>query len=571
MHDPSWLSQSEIEKLFVASDCHPKLRLKKLSSAKLLWLNLRAIASDPKFVELGGSVEAYSNHLVEACAYTVFDSRGDQTSATEMCVGIADRYGGMGIGSHGGSGRAAFINGYHVKGIGKTPLVGVNTDQAHSSGGAYLEECVREVIGSEIAAAEFPAGALSNIAIIDTGLHQVWETDFGPKLERCCLLVRPPFLRPAHFERATYFSSENLTEGAHDSTRVASAFAAAIELLGHERLLSRFQLLWSNWARQLAYGYTSRLSQGGGSSSNISFDGQLMDFGGLSALPSLASATTMQGYFTVGREMAWLAKAMLNHESMMERYLGKSSQRHARISLAMQATRLIYDKSIVEGTLRLLGLTRSQVTSALNSTSSALITSAVNRVISRFQSERFSIFEGIPTPRIKWDLNEFWSDDAKPHYAELRSQLENLAIFKRMPSRHRLAVLKRNQLLTLSRENLYRETMKKNLYDSLDGKFPIGNLEPAEVENLILTQVACSRRDSRLEFEDFGTSGFFHARDCSYAIFKSGSSNKMYAACEWRFGGQVSKDALLIREITAQSLTIDRAPFEKIQGFFWSI
>lgn len=113
---------------------HLALPLTRLQGAALLWLNAEDAEADPAWVRLNGDRAAYAEHLLAACAYKV-----SADGETPDRMGVADRYGG-GIGSNGGSGRAAIIGPYCVKGIGRTPLIGRDVDVGHASGGAYLED-----------------------------------------------------------------------------------------------------------------------------------------------------------------------------------------------------------------------------------------------------------------------------------------------------------------------------------------------------------------------------------------------------------------------------------------------
>ena len=161
----------------------------------------------------------------------LIDSDTGEMFDDDVTVGYADRYGGSGIGLNGGSGRAAVVNGYLVKGVGRTPLVSSLTDESHASGGAYLEESIRETIFAEIVRAEFPCSAIPVLAIIDTGLIQIFEESAGPKMERRTLLIRPSFIRPAHFERATAYFSGNPKEGQQDTLRVSQFFTQVVPLV----------------------------------------------------------------------------------------------------------------------------------------------------------------------------------------------------------------------------------------------------------------------------------------------------------------------------------------------------
>jgi hypothetical protein len=231
---------------------------------------------------------------ISASAQTAVDSPGSPGTAASngSLTGVADRYGGAGIGRNGGSGRNALVEGFLVKGIGRTPLVSASTPLSHASGGAYLEECVREAIFAEIVGHDFPYGAVPVLGILDTGLVQEWPEGIEPGIEPRTLLIRPPFARPAHFERALGFDSGLPFEGERDHQRVKAVFAAAVSAVGKDGLLHHIDQFWTKWAHQLAYGFVHRLSHGNNTSSNISLDGYLADFGAASSVPTWQNCAT---------------------------------------------------------------------------------------------------------------------------------------------------------------------------------------------------------------------------------------------------------------------------------------
>src|SRR5579864_2830773 len=118
-----WRSKLDLAEIISAETGHVKLPMSRLKDARVLWVNPRAPSEDPNYGALGDHA-SYESYLLENCAFTLTDP----AAGTPDTFGVADCYGGAGIGSNGGSGRAVFLNGYHVKGIGRTPLVGIDAD-----------------------------------------------------------------------------------------------------------------------------------------------------------------------------------------------------------------------------------------------------------------------------------------------------------------------------------------------------------------------------------------------------------------------------------------------------------
>jgi hypothetical protein len=161
----------------LAPNCgHVLLPVVAAPTAGLLWQRPFATNSSPNsalnsFAELFGELAMLA--AAESKPFTDEVTEG-QGIATDQKYAVADRYGGAGIGRNGGSGRNALVNGFLVKGVGRTPLVGQSTPLSHASGGAYLEECVREAIFSEVVSHDFPYGAVPALGILGTGLVQDW-------------------------------------------------------------------------------------------------------------------------------------------------------------------------------------------------------------------------------------------------------------------------------------------------------------------------------------------------------------------------------------------------------------
>ncbi|MBV9929440.1 MAG: hypothetical protein JO013_00635 [Alphaproteobacteria bacterium] len=265
-----------------------RIGLKRLDNAKVIWVNERAGAFDREYRGSFADEDTYRAHLLDACAFVI--ARSEPADG----YGWADRYGGAGIGRHGGSGRSAIVNGYSVKGIGPTPLLGVGEGLAHSSGGAYLEEAIREILFSQLLQRILPHGALPILAIIDTGVDQAWHLEDAIKLERRVLIVRPFSLRLAHFERAYRYCPGNYQGKRDDMRRVRHNLAIFSDRYGVDWLKRKLATGYLNWAEQIAYASIHNLALGT-SPSNLALDGGILDFGAVSTLPVRANYVTSPG------------------------------------------------------------------------------------------------------------------------------------------------------------------------------------------------------------------------------------------------------------------------------------
>lgn len=405
------LSRTQADTWLGAATGHVAVPVRQASQARLLWLNTRAAALDPEFARLGRDARCYGEHLLEHCAWLV----AEPGEAAEGW-GHADRYGGSGIGHNGGSGRALTLHGYHVKGVGRTPLVSELTPRSHAAGGAYLEEAVRETIFAEIVDRGFPHGAVPTLALIDLGLVQDWHTDWPPRRERRVLLVRPAFLRPAHFERAAGLVSGDGREARRDVERVA-AMCAALQGHGGATLAARFEALWPRWAEQLAHGFVFQLGHGNNTSSNITLDGRLLDFGAATALPSWARVASTRWHQGVGEHFGDLAAAI--------RSLGHHLGQQAAITDAqLQRAAQHYRQGLCRALLRRVGLGNRLDTAYAPGTAAGLrLQRLLARVLAHFDAECLDMLEHTPQPRLAMGWAGFWQPDGAPHWRELRAEL----------------------------------------------------------------------------------------------------------------------------------------------------
>jgi hypothetical protein len=560
------LDPLSVDRLFGVDTGHVPVRLRQLERPRMLWLNRRVMRHDPQFAALASEQE-YEQHLLRSCSFTLVDEREAPAVSAVEVTAIADRYGGTGIGRNGGSGRAVFVNGYHVKGVGRTPLVSVLTDRAHASGGAYLEECAREAIFAEVVSAEFPFGAVPVLAIIETGSVQVWDTDAGPKSERRCLLVRPAFIRPAHFVRATEFISACAWEGSLDAQRVARTAKAACEHFGRDSFGAVWRGFWLRWAQQLAYGYVHRLSHGGHTESNIALDGRLLDFGATTALPSWARISTVHGGAPTGMDMLFLAQAIQAAAPFLARYIDESMASPQTLGAILSQANDRYRQTVMCEMLRMLGLTRPQAARLLQSALAGPIAAAASRLLTHFAREQFSMLDGMPQPRVRWDLDRFWSAHTPVHARELRALLDGAmaqALLSDQPGECTLQSIKaRASLRTSTREGLFRDRVKSELYAALDGAFVNDRLTATEVGRVIDAWVMRHRRDSAIEPEAALPIGFARSSDAGYMLFVSQTDGRPFALREWHAGSTDPWDA---SPVAIARMEVGRVEFADTNG-----
>jgi hypothetical protein len=225
--------------------------------------------------------------------------------AKNSAIFYAERYGGGGIGNNGGGVRCGLVDGYQIKGIGKAPVVGKNSDCCYGQGGMSLEDAIREYIWGEVLHEALPYGACRAYGVIETNTNCWVQGNDGQRKESpAALIVRQAAVRPAHFERAPFFqptdsflaSHPSDTERTKASINVLQLFFSEIGYTpsspsvtdGHCSVADSLKLglneVSSRFARQFAAAKAKRLMHGCISSSNICLDGRWIDFGTVSSV-----------------------------------------------------------------------------------------------------------------------------------------------------------------------------------------------------------------------------------------------------------------------------------------------
>lgn len=386
---------------------HPTVTLARPLSVTSAWCNRRALpcmCSEHVETDL-------EQHLARECGWVV------GPSDTSSAIALVDRYGGDGIGRNGGAGRSGRIGRYYVKGIGRTPLVAGGTDEMHSSGTISMHECIREAVYSEVAARVFPHSTVPTLGILAIGEHGI-----TPSKSRS-LLVRPLFLRPAHFLRASSYGGDDWLESSRDRERVMLACQAAESYLGAVGVLELVESLLLKWADQMAFGYINRLYHGGISASNMSMDGALVDLSGMAALPSVGPyAFTLMGAYS-GEELHQILQVGLSLIGSFDLHLSSRISAGLDIRALFERVSKGYHNRLLTEFLVNAGYPRAEADDLVLAGLGPDLVTQVRRALTHFKRRRDVIFSETPEALVPWDLHRIWDDSPPDHLAQLSKSL----------------------------------------------------------------------------------------------------------------------------------------------------
>ena len=319
--------------------------VRPLRHAKVVWLNAGWWIEHGWDIDSPDTRKAVNNWLLRHCAVVACEPSisSGQTLA-------ADRYGGSQGTRHGGSGRCGISGAFIAKGIGRTPLCPPEVSGVHGDGCLSMVEALREAVAAELAQAELPWGAVPVVAIIATNDNNVAVSE--------AILVRPNFVRPAHFERSIFFGtagqpgSDQHLDALRTRSAVATAAAnpSAIDFPGLSEMFERF-------AAQLGALQAHRLWQGKFLSSNVSVTGALVDFG------SFRTVSSWRSFFgepeeKFGGERCYLDIAARSLITSFEKYAPTSVVPKAGI--LMEAAKHGIERGFRNATVSALGLKTTQ-------------------------------------------------------------------------------------------------------------------------------------------------------------------------------------------------------------------
>ncbi len=263
---------------------------------KVAWFNF-ALARELGFaVEGDAMTPELHQRILQALAYRML-APGEDPGGKNVVELFADRYGGTGIGTNEGAGRAAFLpwGNLNIKGVGRTPLAKISEKQDfhHAHGGAPMREGLIEAAWGEVGSNLFSRGSSRILAIIDVGDYTQWEN--GSKEKRALIIRAGHQLRPAHVLRG-------LDQGGAFSERVFVAMARELGLLVDKQgpkgpepdLPATMKKLIAQHAATQAEQQRWRIVHGAISTGNMQMDGAQLDLATMSTQPRTADIKTIR-------------------------------------------------------------------------------------------------------------------------------------------------------------------------------------------------------------------------------------------------------------------------------------
>lgn len=305
------------EESFVSFDTY------KLKGAEVVWINKELIQEYN--IEIDEDV--LKNSLIDNFSYV---SEG-YTKKIRIIINdkkqfMADQYGSRHETCNGGSARCG-LNGYfQIKGIGRNPLVAANMSESHSHGKLFIDEAISEAIWGEICHQHLPYGAIRTLAIIKTNTkHKFGYLDDVPD-KHCALAIREVSVRPAHFERCTFFwpqeSYSYLRDNDANRVRKAVPYLSKLLLGGTEDVFlgDALNKMIDRLACQIAASRVKGIPHGSLTSSNISVDGRFLDFGTITAVPDFGNYVLANGVGAVWDDHELIESWLINFIDTLNHY-----------------------------------------------------------------------------------------------------------------------------------------------------------------------------------------------------------------------------------------------------------
>ncbi|MEC6823496.1 protein adenylyltransferase SelO family protein [Photobacterium piscicola] len=299
----------------------------RLKGVELVWFNNDLL----KKYNIDGSKEEIETFLLNEYSYVLPNYADSNRLIFNECKTFwADRYGSRHEVCNGGSARCGFDGAFQVKGIGVTPLVAQNMSKSHSHGKLFLDEAISEAIWGEICHQHLPFGSIRTLAIIKTNVQEGFSySDNCPK-KPCALAIREFSIRPAHFERATFFwpFPEYMSLRNDDTARVKEcinylprSFGLSDSILSSKKeLFDCLKNLVLRIAKQIAYSRVKGIPHGSLTSSNIGIDGRFLDFGTITAVPDFGNYVIANGVGAVWDDHLLITQWLKNLFFNIEKY-----------------------------------------------------------------------------------------------------------------------------------------------------------------------------------------------------------------------------------------------------------
>ncbi len=296
-----------------------------LPKTSLVGFKVQRVAS-PSVVWLDGDTEEARLMASAYCAPVEGETGGVWLEGDEDEVQV-ERYGGRGVGQNGGGVRCGVLGDVQIKGVGKSVLASPRAPMWHSYGGARLDECLKEVVWTQVLQQILPHGVVSARGIVATGssLPRPVRSAQGDDRVPRALLMRDPSVRVAHFLPCLMFDWHRVraTNGAFVSEFERSRLAALSlsEVLKAELGIQVFEecggstwrmlgVLVKRHAEQLARATVRKVAHGGLGTSNFCMNGAWLDFG---------ASSTVSGYgplITSGKRPHFMGQAAFVSEQL---------------------------------------------------------------------------------------------------------------------------------------------------------------------------------------------------------------------------------------------------------------
>lgn len=420
--------------------------LSLLPSSSLVRFEARELAA-PKI--LWSSSAAPADFDPAAFAFCIPYPDDEQTLyTTKTKVFYGERYGGRGVGQHGGGVRCGTDGFLQVKGIGRNPLAGKYAKISKSHGGAGIPEAVREAIWGEVCASVLPYGGVKTLGIIATGGNTFGATGFQDAAR--ALIVRQAALRPAHFMRAVNYvpSDEFFQKNCSDTLRTKHAIRQlenafrnsyrdfANEEQGAKLLNSCFLEMARRFASQVAAARVKRIPHGALNCSNICLDGRYIDFGTQSAVPDYGRAILARGNPDLWNDHKSLIYTFNDLIFYVRNYLpnGRGTELISAEELVKYYTQYFTQRLSVEY-LKLTGIPEEDL-AAVGGAEKIELYRALTEIYMKGNGTPFKFWSGVEEENLPFDLNAIFIDTAWSVTAEqvdviLKDRIENHGLRRR--------------------------------------------------------------------------------------------------------------------------------------------
>ena len=374
------------EESFVPFDAY------KLNGTEVVWINKALIQKyNIEFEEKFIKDELINNFSYVTKGYTT----KKRIATNDKKQFLADQYGSRHEVCNGGSARCG-LNGYfQIKGIGRNPLVAANMSESHSHGKLFIDEAISEAIWGEICHKHLPYGSIRTLAIIKTNVkHKFGYVDDEPN-KHCALAIRELSVRPAHFERCTFFWPEEsysyLRDNDSNRVRMAAPYLSNLLLCESQNapLGDALNIMVDRLACQVGASRVKGIPHGSLTSSNISVDGRFLDFGTITAVPDFGNYVLANGVGAVWDDHELIESWLVNFIDTLNHYSqGELTPSQIR-EYASEFSRLLdeYESRFLLFELGIEEYSKSNIDKA--SLLKARLKSEERRFITRFNDEDF--------------------------------------------------------------------------------------------------------------------------------------------------------------------------------------